>query len=289
MKKKSKLLTILASLLCCFMLVGCTGGGSSKFVSTPKSIYTFYQSYLTAQDSLDDDIAKINFSNTEKLNINYATNSVYNTKQEELAIIASIECYNTNISPKEIYINIENGNGIISVKSSSRVYVCEIILNNVTTKYEFTISKETSSGKYIVKYYQEVNGSQKECKSDVIFDKTTSHLSIDISSYNSLGEQIKTNKDFYILNNNHTAIKIDSIEGTGNNRSMYSFSAYKEIVSYSLKISSINTEGAKLVESDLSRQDIVRTQTSENCGYIVDFNSNANVPTYETFGDMTKW
>ena len=276
--------------LCCMFFVGCGQDSSSIFIATSKSIYSFYnETLLTAQDGFASDIQKANTNNSDK--INYAWNGLSQAKVDERAIIASIECYNTTASQKELYL--DNDDFLVYVNNKQKVvnYICTINDGTQDLTYSFTITRNTSTNEYTVKY-QSLVDSTKTCTANVSFSKSKSNLAISLTTYFLSGgtvTKLETYKNFYTLQNNHTAARFNVQIGVGNNSSIYTFNIYKQVVDFNLKIAVSSVKESVIDESTLSLDKFVLSQKTDKGGYIVKFRQSTNTAITDTFGDVSNW
>ncbi len=275
-------------IVCCMLFVGCGQDSTSIFIATGKSLYSFYdETVLTAQDSYTSDIQKVNANNKDK--INYAWNGLSQAKVEERAIIASIECYNTTASPKELYL--DGDNSLISVKQKGAKYICTINDGTKDLTYSFTITRNTTTSDYTVKYQSLVDDTKK-CTANVGFNKSKSNLAINLTTYimlDSTVTKLETYKNFYTLQNNHTAARFNIQIGSGNNSSIYTFNIYKQVVDFNLKIAVSSVKESAIDESTLSLDKFVLSQKTDNGGYIVKYRQGTNSATIDTFGNVSNW
>ena len=280
----------LVLLVFCFMLVGCDGKAMSNLVSTTyDSIYDFYYTdFLGCQKEVADDVNSINLDTNAENRINATIDSITFLKEEELAIIASISYYDVPKTSKNFFIS--NEDGLIEIKQQGIYYICTLGNGN---EYSFVISKNANLNKYNVTYNKVINDLDHECTATVEFEKTTSHLSIDINSYNQSEIKVATYKDFYSLINKNKAMRVNTIignaKGNVNNRTIYGIDYYKEVFSFNLRVASCNATANKLTPNDIKKEKFLNSLSSENCGYIISYDYTTNTPTQSTYGDLINW
>lgn len=290
--KLKKFLTVFLFIFCCVTLVGCFGGGEPQlYVETTDTIFKFYQSnLLDEQKRMFTEIDTLGMKEDELLKVNSPRRILENNAREEMAIIAAVECYNMTTTPKEVYIDYQDDD-IIHVKLVNRVYECKIYTDNNVYEYDFNIVKENGALK--VNYKKDVLETKKTCKAEVVFNTLTSNLYIKLESYNTItGEATVTYKDFYALNNNYTALRLNATKELEGVKSMYSLNMFKEIVTFNIKISSITEvrDAGKINESELSIDSFKQTYTTEKCGFLVNYDSKTNkAVTYTIFGNINNW
>ena len=294
---KKKLLSVLMCVFCALMLVGCGGGKMSQFVETNKSIYDFYETQLTkVQNYALGEVSSLNAPAEDLTKINYALNGMNILLLEEMAIMASIECYNQEQNPREIYISYLNGTGIISVYQDSREFVCKITVGSTeVASYTFTISKDTEE--YVLTYKKLVYEEDKVCTAKVFYDQEVSHLYVAINSYNTdnssqnsgYGMVLETYKDFYALDKNYNAFRYTGVQGSDNTKSIYVANYYDEIGRYSLKVSKVDNVDAKIDTNRINWDQFSTSQTTEKAGYIAIYDSATTGYNLESFGDVSVW
>lgn len=283
MKLKSFILSFIL-IICAVVMVGCTNEPTSNLSSTDLGIYDLYYDYMYKTQTDIKNIDTSGFAQDDVLKASVVLNNVDNLIEEEVAIIASIECYNMTTTPKRININIDNG--LISVRYENKVFICEISYENGTNKiYNFSISKESTTNKYTVSYTQYSN---LQSKAFVIFNKEISYISIDLTSYDQEGEKYQNKKEFYLLANSNKVLNINVSIGSASNRIIYGVTFYKEVFNYNAKISSCNNFSAALDSTQLTKENVVISKTNDNYGYLVDCAENTGV-SYSTFGDVNNW
>ncbi len=287
--KFKKSLMILVMMMFCFVLTACDFTNSSKIVSTDENIYNYYcDVLLETQNNIQSDINKISLNNDNKNKIDTAINLINITSREELAIISGIECYNLVSSPKEIYLDVDNG--IIFVKQQGRNYVCTIQYDDVSYVYELSIAKDSTTGEYTINYEKTINQKNNLCSAKVIYDLEQSRLSIKVQTHNDIsGEKFESYKDCYSLINNNKALRINILQGDTNNRSIYVIDTYKQIINFKTKVASCNNLSGDILVSDLNDNTFISSLASDNCGFILEYNADTQNPTINSFGDLTKW
>lgn len=287
--KIKKLFAMLLVAFCCFTFAGCFGGGDPVlYVETTDTIYSFYEEKLLEQQAvMFKEVDNIGMKEEEYLKLSIPRNVLETNAREELAIMASIECYNLESTPKELYIDYQEDD-IIHVKLVNRVYVCRVHTDEGIFTYNFKIAKE--NGAFKINYKKDVNDVSKNCIAEVIFNTQTSNLYIRLDTYNDNGEMLTTYKDFYFLNNSHTALRINTAKTVNNAKSTYSFNMFKEVVAFNIKIAATTEVTDKLTESELSIDKFKQTNATEKCGYIYSYDSKSHkTAIYTPFGNLDTW
>lgn len=287
MKKKSFFVSLML-LVCAFVLFGCTPTTKSNVVQTNLGIYDLYYDHMIIfQNGIKNDISPATYnSNTDKTRVNYVVDKLNLLEQDELAIIASVECYNMLSLPKEINLNIDNG--LINVKQQNRNFICTITRGDEVDVYDFSISKNTNTNKYTINYQKTINEQTYDCKGYVVFDKTTSYISSEITSYTDDGEKVEIKKEFYCLINDYGALRINIAIGAASNRPIYGVDLYKEIASFKTKISSKNAFDSKISVNNLTKDNFISTSSSDNVAYIISYNEG-QPRSVEMVGETNKW
>lgn len=277
-------------LLTCITFVGCGQTQVSNLVKTDKGIYDFYcDNVASVRQSFFDDLKNVEMESTDKAKVDYVKNNVLSQKQEELAAIASIECYEITATNKEVYLESEDG--LIYVVLSGKNYICNLKSGQAEFSYTFTISK--SDSKYSIKYKKIVSGTNKDCLIGVSYDKTLSHLTCDTESYLSDGSYIKIYTDFYALVNSQSVIRETIYQGATNNRSITTFETYKKIYSYKAKIAKSTQSNGAILTENLSEETFANSTSNDSCGYLIvvdkEKTGSANETKVNTFGEITSW
>ena len=228
--KIKKIIAIFMIALCSVIMFACEDVFTNGFAKTDLGIYDLYYDYmLKTEDFAKSEAATARTRNADdNSKITRVTTVLGNVAQEEVAIIASVECCSATGVKKESFMQYKNG--IIHVNQTS-VYVCEV----EDKTYDFNIIKD-SNGVYVVTYKK----GDYNCNSRVTFDKDNGRLQIDISTYDEEGTQLITSKNFYLLNGGFTALKANVTSGKNNLRAKYELDIYREIVDYTMKISKID-------------------------------------------------
>lgn len=285
---KSKKLFVLLLIFCCFAFIGCDNI-TTQFVQTNYGIYDFYfKNMVSCQNSINDDISSVNINADDKTKINLVLDNLKSTIYEEMAILASIECYGTMSNPKEIIIS--SNDVFISVElQQNKNYVCNMTVGESEYNYSFNITKDGVSNVYSVKYSKTISDENYSCTANVYFDKQISRISVNVESYSNSGSKISTFKDFYALKNNNSALKINLVLGESNNRSIYAIDTYREIFAFKTKISNCNSIQNTIDINNLTMNQLIVSNENDNSGYIIDFNFENENPVLQKFGDFVLW
>lgn len=285
---KAKKFIVLLLVLCCFAIVGCDNS-TTQFVQTNYGVYDFYyKNLVSCQNSIKQDVSSVEIDASDKNKIDLVLNSLNSNLYEEMAIVASVECYGVVSNPKEIIIS--SGDVFITVElQQNKNYVCKISDNQNEYNYSFNIVKDGVSNQYTVKYSKNISDVNYNCTANVYFDNKISHLSIDVESYSNSGVKISTYKDFYALNNNNSAFKCNLVLGESNSRSIYAIDTYREIFAYKTKISNCDEINNQIDVNNLTKNGLVTSNDNDESGYIIDFNFENDKPDLEKFGDFVSW
>lgn len=285
--KNNKLKKVIVSLMlvfCSLLFAGCVFSNETEsiFVETTKSIYDFYLgNFISAQTGMNDDINNVKSKFTDQSKIDSAWKSQTKLKIEEMAIIASIECFNQGSSQKELYLDDGEGGVVIAKKESK--YTCKLF----GEQFSFTINN--NSGRYSVSYQQ----YSKNCSAEVYYNSAKSYLSIYISSYyqnySGSAERFDEFKDFYNLKNNNIAFRFNTLDGSGSTKTNYAFNMYKRVVDFDLKMSKITQKENAIKEENLSNGAFTKSTTNDVGGYIFSYNSTSSEITTAEFGNISLW
>ena len=284
-----KTLLIVSLIMLSFMVSACSISNTSKIVSTNDKIYNFYcDALLETQNNIGIDINKISLNTENKNRINSVLSNINLVSKEELAIIASIECYDMASTPKVLYLDITDG--IVYVKQQGKTYMCNVKQNNVEANYEFSITKNSTTQEYNISYEKQIVNQNELCKANVFFDKQTSKLSIELETYDDIsGQKFEIRKECYSLINSNRALRVNIVKGTSNNRSIYVIDTYKQIINFKTKIASCNDKSENIKIEDINQNKFVSSSSTDNCGYIFEYSAESSNPTVETFGDLSQW
>ncbi len=287
--KFKKIIIMCLTVMFCFLFSACNFTNTSKILSTNENIYNFYcDSLLKTQNSIETDINKFSLNTENKSKINATLDLTDVTLQEEIAIISGIECYNLVSSPKEVYLDIDNG--VIFVKQQGRSYISTITIDEVSYEYEFSISKDSITNEYTVNYKKNINEENLLCSAKVVYDMSQSRLSIKIQSYSDkTGQKFESYKDCYSLVNNNKALRINILQGDTNNRSIYVIDTYKEIINFKTKVASCNALSGDLLVGEINENTFISSSSTDKCGFILEYDADTQNPAINTFGDLTKW
>ena len=157
-------------------------------------------------------------------------------------------------------------------------------------KYEFSISKDSITNEYTVNYEKNINEENLLCSAKVVYDMSQSRLSIKIQSYrDKTGQKFESYKDCYSLANNDKALRINILQGDTNNRSIYVIDTYKEIINFKTKVASCNALSGDLLVGEINENTFISSSSTDNCGFILEYDADTQNPAINTFGDLTKW
>ncbi len=288
MKIKKSLLIVMMLILSVF-ISACDFTNTSKITSTDENIYNYYcDILLETQNNIGNDINKISLNNENKNRINTAINLVSISSREELAVISGIECYNLVSSPKEIYLDVDDGR--IFVKQQGRNYVVVITVNNISYTYELSIAKDSTTNEYTINYEKTINNQNYLCTAKVLYDMAQSHLMVKIQTYNDItSERFESYKDCFSLINSNKALRINILQGETNNRSVYVIDTYKQIINFKTKVASCNALSGDIDINDINNNTFITSQASDICGFILEYNADTQNPTINSFGELSNW
>ncbi len=287
--KITKTFLIIMMLVICVFVSACDLTTTSKITSTDENIYNYYcDTLLETQNNIEKDINKISLNNDNKNKINTAINLVSISSREELAIISGIECYDLVSSPKEIYLDVENGR--IYAKQQGRNYIVVININDISYIYELSISKDATTNEYTINYEKTINSQKYLCSAKVLYDTSQSHLMVNIQTYNDIsGEKFENYKDCFSLLNSNKALRINILQGETNNRSVYVIDTYKQIINFKTKVASCNALSGDIIIDDINNNSFITSNATDICGFILEYNADTQNPAINSFGDLTKW
>ncbi len=280
MMKKFFALILLCTLS--FMLVACSGlGGNVNTMASTCGIYDlYYLNMLTVQGQVPESVERSNLDSSDKALVDSVVNNFGLLKEDEFAIVASVECFNLVGSPKEVAV-IREGTDRIFVKQQNGKFNCQMEYNGeVTKEYVFEIDKK--DGTYSIKYTKD----SQNCTASVVFDASKSNIQITISSVEN-GGKVEVRKQFYALKNNNYAFRLNWSKGNASNRSIYGVDYFREVFNFNAKISSLQAFDAVITPSELSFDGLSASLANANCGFKL--RSKNNDIEVMRFGDFMSW
>ena len=281
--KKSFFVTIFI-LVVSLVLCGCASAPLNNLCETTYGVYDLYcNCLLKCQTEISQNITVQDFSGGDQNKANSVLNNLNLLPEEELAIIASVECYNMAATPKSITMDMYGG--IINVRQQDSKYHCELSYNNGTvSNYVFEIDRSNSTSPCIVTYEKRNN----RCTSNVLFNQKTGYISISITSYNDNNQKVEIKKQFYLLQNNHMALRINFAVGSASNRTIYGIDYFREVFNFNAKISVLQTFSGAINQENLTIDRFVTAFANDTCGYILK-HKDGKATDVTTFGDLNNW
>ena len=174
----------------------------------------------------------------------------------------------------------------VEYSQASRAYNVTMNIGSAVLNYSFNVAKE-ADGSYIVRKI--VQAGENTCTATVVFNTAYSNLSIDLTTKNSGGETVRTNKEVITLKNGHVVFRNCVIEGDTNNRSYYTVECYKEIFNAKMKISKSKADIGNINKQSLSKSNFAESEENDMTGYKLDVDLSTKTNTATTFGDLNQW
>ena len=280
--KKSFFVMVL--MLVAFLFAGCLESTGNILVETSYGVYDLYYNCLVkCETEIKNNISVQDFEEADQTKANSVLSKVDILAQEELAIVASVECFNMISTPKNITIDMNEG--IITVKQQSGKFVCKLsYVNGDVVEYTFSITKETSTSPCAISYKKQNN----DCKATVLFDKYTGNLVITIASFNESFQKVDLRKQFYLLQNNHMALKMNFAIGSASNRTIYGVDYFKEAFNFNAKLASLQAFSGSIKVENLTMDKFVAESSNDICGYILKHKDGKETE-IRSFGDLKNW
>ena len=275
---------VIMLMLVVFLFAGCLEGTGNILVETDYGVYDlYYNCMIKCETEIQDNINAQDFEEADQNKASSVLSKIDLLAQEELAIVASVECYNMISTPKSITIDMKDG--LITVKQQNGKFVCELHYEGGDiVEYNFSITKETSSSPCAVSYKKQNN----DCKATVLFDKSTSNLVITIASFNESFQKVDIRKQFYLLQNNRMALKMNFAIGAASNRTIYGVDYFKEAFNFNAKLSSLQAFSGSIKTENLTMDKFVVETSNDICGYILKHKDGKETD-INSFGDLKNW
>ena len=290
--KKSYLFTLLLALVLVFVS-GCGEAKLPNIVSTADSIYQFFtDELLVVQDEIVTEVSQTSFSISEdREKINTIVNNLDIVNLEESMAVAVVQCFDL-ISDTNKEIMIAYDEGFLHVSGFGNSFSCNYVDENGSILEAYSLQVSKNNNRYTVDYTKTIDEQHHSCIAIVTFDRTTSNLKIDISSYllNS-GLNVQIIKNYYALGNDQKALQVEiSI-------SSYYYGAryFRTAQNCALKLSRKTSIGQNITLEELTIDNFCRP-VEDVCGYVIngepfDGISTSDNPqnTYSYFGNLSEW
>lgn len=284
MKRKFFVMALLLAI--CFVFAACDafadGAGGMNTTSTTYGIYDLYSlSMIPCQTKVNESLSGATLDDSDRANINLVVGNMELLKDDERAIMASIECCNYISSVKEVTL-LREGSDRIFVKQQNGKFHCKMEYDGVISKeYSFDVSKTGKT--YSITYLKDA----RECKAVVVFNNTTSNIQMTLNAYDG-DTKVELRKQFYELKNNNYALRINWAKGAASNRAIYGIDYFREVLNFNAKVSSLKNFDATIALSELTYDNFVTVKTNDDSCYTLKAKNTAEV-TVGKFGNFYSW
>ena len=282
--KKSFFVTIFA-LMISLVLSGCTQAPLNNLCETTYGVYDLYcNCMLKCQTEISQNISVQDFSGADQNKANTVLSKLSILPEEEIAVIASVECYNMVSTPKSVTMDMYGG--LINVRQQQDgKFNCDLSYDSGTTaNYVFEIDRSNSTSPCVISYKKQNNN----CSANVLFNQKTGSISLTLTSFNENNQKVVISKQFYLLQNNHMALRINFSIGSASNKVNYGIDYFREVFNFNAKISVLQTIGGAINQDNLTIDRFVTAFTNDICGYILK-HKDGKATEVTTFGDLNNW